>query len=274
MTPLANIAEILSHDFALRALLAGLSVSLAAAVIGVVLVLKRYSMIGHGLADVGFASSTLALALGVSPVLLATPVLVAASFAIMAVSQRRGVSGDVAIGIASTGALAAGIIVAALSQGFNIDVYNFMFGSILSVTAGEAQLAVVVSVLLLFLFILSYNRLFAVTFDEAFAAAGGIAVSRCQLLISLMTALVVVIGMKMMGTLLISSLIIFPAVTARRLVVSFRALVLGAAAVSVLCFLVGLVGSFVLGLPTGASVVAANVLALCIAEAVARLSRQ
>ena len=271
MSPLANIADILSHDFALRALLAGLSVSLAAAVIGVVLVLKRYSMIGHGLADVGFASSTLALALGVSPVLVATPVLVVASFVIMAVSQRRGVSGDVAIGIASTGALAAGIIVAALSQGFNIDVYNFMFGSILSVTAGEARLAAAVSMLLLLLFALAYNRLFAVTFDEAFAAAGGIAVSRYQLLISLMTALVVVIGMKMMGTLLISSLIIFPAVTARRLVTSFRALVLGAAAVSVCCFLVGLVASFVLGLPTGASVVAANVLALCVAAAVKKL---
>jgi len=128
-----------------------------------------------------------------------------------------------------------------------------------------------VSMLLLLLFALAYNRLFAVTFDEAFAAAGGIAVSRYQLLISLMTALVVVIGMKMMGTLLISSLIIFPAVTARRLVTSFRALVLGAAAVSVCCFLVGLVASFVLGLPTGASVVAANVLALCVAAAVKKL---
>lgn len=262
---LASLAEMFAHAFVLRALAVGMMVSLCASCIGVVLVCKRYSMIGHGLADVGFASLSLALALGVAPLYIATPVLVAASFVIMAVSQRRGVSGDLAIGIVSTGALATGIIITALSNGFNIDVYNYMFGSILAVDTSDVATSAVVTVLVMDSFALFYNRLFLVACDEDFARASGIDVARWHFLISLQTALTIAIGMRMMGTLLISSLIIFPAVTARRLTRSFRGMVAVACVVSVVCFVAGMAASFALNLPTGASVVATNIVAMTLA---------
>jgi zinc transport system permease protein len=258
--------DLLSYPFVVRGLTVGLLVSLCASALGVVLVLKRYSLIGHGLSEVGFAALSIALAFGLPPLYVSTPLVILASFAIMFVSQRQRLGGDVAIGIASSGALAAGVIVTAMTRGLNVDVYNYMFGSILAMTREDVVLSVVLAVFVIGLFVLFYNRLFLIVYNEDYARTLGIDVTRYQFLISLLTALTVVLGMRMMGTLLISSLIIMPAVTARKLAKSFKGLVAVSVAVSVFCFLAGMTASFVLNLPTGASVVAANLVALSVSR--------
>jgi len=268
---MTDLAEMFSYPFVTRALLVGALVSLCASLLGVVLVLKRYSMIGHALADVGFAALSIAMALGVSPLYVSMPILVLASFMIMAVSQRRGVSGDVAIGVTATGSLAVGVIVTAMTRGFNIDVYNYMFGSILAMNKTDVLISVALSVTVIGLYALFYNSLFMVTCDEDYARASGVNITRYQFLIAFLTALTITVGMRMMGTLLISSLIIFPAVTARKLAVSFKAMVAASAVISVVCFTVGIAVSFMFNLPTGASVVAVNIAAMLAASAARKL---
>lgn len=257
----AQLTELFSFPFMFRALVTGTAISFCAALLGVILVLKRYSMIGHGLADVAFAAVSLAVALGLSPsqhILITLPVVVAASFIIMSLT-RSGAKGDVAIGMVSTGALAAGVIITAVSKGFNVDVYNYMFGSILASSEYDMYLSILLVIVVLVIFLIFYNRLFLITYDESYAVSSGISVTFYQFLISFLTALTIVIGMKIMGTLLISSLIIFPAVTSKRLVQSFRSLVILSAIISVLCFWAGLLLSYFADLPTGASIVAANI---------------
>ncbi len=255
---MTDFLHMLSYPFVSRALIVGGLVSLCAALLGVVLVLKRYSLIGHGLADVGFASLTVGLALDLSVFVFSMPVVVAASFAIMFVSQRFKAKGDVAIGMASTGALALGVIVAARTSGFNVDVCNYMFGSILAMSDGDLYLSIGLAAFVLVLYAASYNRLFLMTHDEEFARSCGINVSFYQFLLSFLIALTVVVGMRMMGTLLISSLIIFPAVSARRLTATFKGMTIAAAFISVASFAGGMILSFVMDWPVGASVVAMN----------------
>lgn len=270
MRAFGEIVEILSYPFVARALAVGILVSLCASVLGVVLVLKRYSLIGHGLSEVGFGALSIALAFDLPPLYVSTPLVIAASFAIMFVSRNRRVNGDVAIGIASSAALAAGVIVTSATRGFNTDVYNYMFGSVLAMTNEDVVLSVLLAILVMALFSLFYNRLFLVVHDEDFARSLGIDVTAYQFLISFLTALTVVLGMRLTGTLLISSLIIMPAVTARRLAGSFRGLVVLSGLISILCFAAGLVASVALDLPTGASIVAANLSAMFFVHATKR----
>lgn len=253
------LLEALSYPFVYRALAVGALVSLAAALLGVVLVLKHFTLIGHGLSDVGFASLTIALVLGLPPLFFAGPAVVIAAVIMLLVSQRYGASGDIAIGVASTGALAAGIIVAAAGPGINTDVHSYMFGSILSVTDEDVVLAAGLTGLVVGCFALFHNRLFLVTNDEAFARASGVNVTFYHFLVALLTALTVVAGMRMVGTLLISGLIIFPAVTARRLATSYRGMVVGAGALSLLGCMVGMIVSLAADWPAGASIVGVEV---------------
>ncbi len=272
---MAGLIELLSYPFMTRALVTGTAISFCAALLGVILVLKRYSMIGHGLADVAFAAVSLAVALGLSPsqhIFITLPVVVIASFVIMSLT-RQGGKGDVAIGMVSTGALSLGIIITSLAKGFNVDVYNYMFGSILASSQHDMYMSIILVIIVLFIFVIFYNRLFLLTYDESFAQASGINVNFYQFLISFLTALTIVIGMRIMGTLLISSLIIFPAVTSRRLVKSFRALVVLSSIISVICFLCGLFASYYLDLPTGASIVGCNII-VCILTTLCTLRRE
>lgn len=263
-----TIVYLFSHAFVQRALVIGILVSLCAALLGVILVLKRYSLIGHGLADVGFASLSIALILGLPPLVFSVPVMILTSFVIMYISQNKKISGDVAIGIFATGALSVGVIVTSLSKGFNVDVYNYMFGSILAVNKSDLWISIVLSVIVLLSFVLFYNRIFLITVDEKFAVASGINVTVYQFLISILTSLTVVIGMRMMGTLLISSLIIFPAVIARKFSKGFKSLVVISAIISVFCFMVGMCASFLLNTPIGATVVCTNIVLLLLISAI------
>lgn len=263
---LDELFSVLSYPFMIRAIIVGVLVSFCASLLGVILVLKRYSLIGHGLSDVGFAALALALAIGASPIYFATPIVIAASFIIMYVSQNKRINGDVAIGIFSTGALSFGIIITAISKGFNMDIYSYMFGSVLAMSSFDVVVSVILSIVVIATFVIFYNRLFIATTDEEFARAIGINVTFYQFLISFLTALTVVIGMRMIGTLLISSLIIFPAIIARRFVRSFKYLVALSALISVFCFIWGILISFFFNLPTGAGIVLVNIILLALSS--------
>lgn len=250
-----------SYPFIVRALIVGVLVALCAALLGVSLVLKRYSMIGDGLSHVGFGALAFSLALGWAPMLVAIPVVVGAAFLLLHLSENSKVKGDAAIALISSSALAIGVVIVSLDSGMNGDVNGYLFGSILAMSDSDVLLAVVLSVVVLAMFVLFYNRLFAVTFDETFAQATGTKVEVYRVLIAILTALTIVVGMRIMGAMLISSLIIFPALTAMRVCSSFKSVVLTAAVVSVVCLVIGLVGSFYLDTPAGASVVLSNLAA-------------
>ncbi len=247
-----------SYGFMTRALVAGLLVSLCAALLGVCLVLKRYSMIGDGLSHVGFGALSIAMALGMAPLAVSVPVVVVAAFWLLRLSENGKIQGDSAIALVSSSALALGVIVTSLSGGMNADVHNYMFGSILAMSKGDMVLSVILSVVVLLVFILLYHNIFAVTFDEAFARATGANVKLYNMLLAFLTAITVVVGMRMMGAMLMSSLIIFPALTSMRLFKSFRAVVICAAASSMFCFFIGMVLSALFSIPAGASVVAVS----------------
>ena len=255
------LAEMFSYSFMVRALIVGLLVSLCAALLGVSLVLKRYSMIGDGLSHVGFGSLAIAASLGLAPLTVAVPVVVGSAFLLLRVSESSKIKGDAAIGMISTGALAIGVIVLSLSKGMTTDVNNYLFGSILAMSMEDVWLSTALAIAVLILFVAFYRKLFAVTFDETFAKATGLNTGLFNMLLAKLTAINVVLGMRMMGAMLISSLIIFPALTAMRVCKSFRGVVFCSALVSVTCFIIGLLSSYLYNTPTGASVVVANILA-------------
>ena len=257
---MSEILQMFSYHFMQRALIVGVLVSLCAALLGVSLVLKRYSMIGDGLSHVGFGALAIASALHVAPLAVAVPVVMAAAVLLLRMSQSSRIKGDAMIALVSSSALAIGVVSVSVTTGMNTEVSSYMFGSVLSLSRGDAVLSVILSVCVLVLFVLFYPRLFAVTFDETFTKATGTRAERYNTLLALLTAVTVVLGMRMMGALLISSLIIFPALSAMRVCKSFKGVILCAACISVGCFLVGLVASYLLETPTGASIVLANLL--------------
>lgn len=254
------LRQLLSYEFIVRALIVGTLVSLCAALLGVSLVLKRYSMIGDGLSHVGFGALSIAMALNLSPLQVSIPIVVLAAFLLLRISENSKIKGDAAIALIASGSLAVGVIVTSLTTGMNTDVNSYMFGSILAMSQSDVYLSVGLSIVVLILFVLFYNKLFAITFDENFALATGTKVGAYNTLLALLTAITIVVGMRIMGALLISSLIIFPALTSMRVFQSFKGVVICSALVSVVCFVIGISGSFVFSTPAGASVVAANIL--------------
>ena len=265
--------EIFSYDFMLRALLVGTLVSLTASLLGVSLVLKRYSMIGDGLSHVGFGALSIALALNLTPLYVSVPVCVIAAFFLLKLSENSKIKGDSAIALIASSSLAFGVIAASLSSGFSVDVYGYMFGSILAMQPSDVYVSTVLCAVVLAVFILCYHKIFAVTFDSDFAKATGMKTNAYNMLIALLTALTIVVGMRIMGAMLISSLIIFPALTAMRVFKSFRSVIICSAFVSVICFFFGLVISYIAAIPTGASVVAVNLFVFLLFSAAGSLRR-
>lgn len=253
--------QMLSYPFLNRAIVVGTLVSLCASLLGVSLVLKRYSMIGDGLSHVGFGALAIATAANAAPLAVAIPIVVAAAFLLLRLSENSKIKGDAAIALISTGALAIGVMAISLSNGTNIDVYNYMFGSILAMSRGDVRLSVVLAAAVLTLYVIFYHKIFAITFDENFARATGVKAGWYNMLIALLTAITIVLGMRLMGTLLISSLVIFPALTSMRILKSFRSVVICSAVLSLLCFLIGIFFSYVWSTPTGASIVCVNIAA-------------
>jgi len=257
------ITAFFSYAFLTRALVAGVLIALCAALLGVSLVLKNYALIGDGLSHVGFGALTVAAAANLAPLSVAVPVVIAAAFLLLRLRGRGTIHGDSAIALLSTSALAVGVLVSSLC-GMNTDLSAYLFGSILSMSAADVVLAAVLCGVVLVLYILYYNKIFTVTFDETFARATGTRTGFYDTLLAVLTAVTVVLGMRLMGTLLISSLIIFPALSAMRVCRNFRSVVIAAAVISVVCVVVGLAASYLLSTPAGASVVAANVVVFVI----------
>ena len=268
-----EMINLLSYTFMQRAILCGIAISFSAALIGVILTLKNYSMIGHGLGEVGFAALALAVALNLPPIAVSIPLVIIASIIIMIISQKKGESADIIIALVATGALAFGVIVTAFTSGFGTDSYNYMFGSILAMTKSDVVLSIILTVLSIGIYVFFYNRLFLITFDEKYAKSCGISVTLYQFLIALLTALVVVIGMRMMGTLLISSLIIFPAIISKKFTTSFKGLVVMSVITSILCFIIGILISFYLNMPTGAGIVFVYIVLLFISSVCCKLAK-
>lgn len=268
-----NLFELFSFPFMQRALIAGVLVSLCCALLGVSLVLKRYSMIGDGLSHVSFGALAIAVALGFTPLYFSIPVVVLAAFFLLRMAGNPRWNSDAAIAAVSASSLAVGIMVISRTTGMTTDVDNYMFGSVLAMSQADVALSVLVSAAVLALFVLFYHKLFAVTFDESFSRAAGLNVDRYNTLLAVLTALTIVLGMRMMGAMLISSLIIFPALTAMRLFKSFRGVILCAAAASVVCFCIGLTVSFVCSTPVGATVVCVNLALFLLSCVVGALRR-
>lgn len=267
------IQEMLSYPFLVRALIVGILVSLCAALLGVSLVLKRYSMIGDGLSHVGFGALSIAMALGLAPLKVCIPVVLFAAFLLLRISENSSIKGDAAIAMISTGALAVGVISVSVTTGMTTDICNYMFGSILAMSGSDVKLSIILSVIVLVLFVFFYNKIFAVTFDETFAKATGTKTDVYNMLIAFLTAITIVLGMRMMGALLISSLIIFPALTSMRVCKRFKTVILCSAVISVICFVIGIVISYRYATPAGASVVMVNIILFIIFSMVSILKR-
>ena len=252
------LQEMFSYPCLVRAMIGGICISLCASLLGVSLVLKRYSMIGDGLSHVSFGALSIAVAFGWAPLAVSIPVVAAAAVLLLRITGNGKIKSDAAIAMISAGSLAVGIIVTSLTTGMTTDVSSYMFGSILAMSREDMYLSVVLSLVVLGMFVICYNKVFAVTFDESFAKATGVRVSAYNLLIAVLTAITIVLGMRMMGAMLISSLVIFPALTSMRVFKSFFGVVVSAGVVSVVCFFIGLVLSYVYSIPAGASVVVVN----------------
>ena len=268
-----NLLQMFSYPFMQRALIAGVLVSLCAALLGVTLVLKRYSMIGDGLSHVSFGALAIAVALGVTPLYFSIPVVIVAAFLLLRVADNPRWNSDAAIAAMSASSLAIGILVISRTTGMTTDVDSYMFGSVLAMSKTDVALSVVLCMAVLALYILFYHKIFAITFDENFSRATGLNVNWYNTLIAILTALTIVLGMRMMGAMLISSLIIFPALTAMRLFKSFRSVVICSAITSVVCFCAGLTISFVFSTPVGATVVAANLTLFVISSILGAIRR-
>ena len=258
------ITEMLSYPFLVRALICGVLLSVCASLLGVSLVLKRYSMIGDGLSHVGFGALAIATAFHWAPLAVSIPVVVAAAFLLLRLNENTKIKGDAAIALISTGALAIGILVVSLTTGVNIDIYNYMFGSVLAIDKTSFFVSIGACAVIIVLFLLFYNRIFAVTFDEDFTRATQARSSGIHILIALLTAVVIVLGMRLMGALLISALIIFPALTSMRVFKSYKKVTVSAAILSAVCFVIGIFCSYTISIPVGATVVVINIIAFLI----------
>lgn len=273
LSVISDFFEYIKMDFALRALVAGLLLSVCTALLGVCLVPKRYAMIGDGLSHVGFGALAVASALGAAPLAVALPVVIIASFILLKLKENGKIKGDSAIAMLSAGALAVGVMIVSLT-GSNTDLNGYMFGSILSVTKSDFIASVILFPIIIVVFILFYAQIFSFSYDERFARASGMNTGFYNALMSVLVAVTVVMGMRLMGTLLISALVIFPAISAMRIFKSFFACVVSSSAISVISFLSGMFLSFAFSAPIGASIVLCNVFSFLICSVVRLVLRK
>lgn len=268
-----EIIEMLSFPLMQRAFIVGALVALCAALLGVSLVLKRYSMIGDGLSHVGFGAMALAAVLNQAPLVVAIPVVIVAAFLLLRIKDSAKIKGDAAIAVISTGALAIGVLLISVSNSGNVDLMNYMFGSIIAMKTSDVWLGICLSVAVLAVYIILYGKIFAITFDETFAKATGVRAGLYNSILAVLTAITVVLGMRLMGAMLISSLIIFPPLTSMRVFNSFRKVVVSSAIVSVLSLVTGIVISYLYSLPTGACIVCVNIVVLCVFGVVGKIKK-
>jgi len=255
---LFQISEALQYSFIHRALLAGSFIALCCSFLGVFLVLRRFSLIGDGLAHISFATIALGLVLKISPLYISLPLVMLASLWILKLTEKSLVSGDAAIGLLSALGVATGVILASVAGGFNVDLFSYLFGNILAISKQEVALTIALSGAVIAAVLFFYHDLFAVSFDEEYAKVSGVKTGRINRILLILTALTVVLGIKVVGTMLVSSLIIFPAVSALQIAKNFKAAILLASIFSVVSVIAGTFASYILNIPTGATIVQVN----------------
>jgi zinc transport system permease protein len=241
--------------------------------LGVILVLRRFSLIGDGLAHVTFGSVALGLLFRIYPLYISIPVVMLSSLGILKLTQRARLYGDAAIGIVSSFGIAGGVILASVAGGFNVDLFSYLFGNILAIGPEELYISIALSVVVLVVIFLYFNEIFSMTFDEELARVSGIRTDRLNTTLALLTAITVVLTMSVVGIMLVSALLILPAVTALQLARGFRGAMLIAACVSFVAVTGGIFISLILNLPTGATIVMTGILIFLAALAL-RILRQ
>lgn len=269
-----GIAEFLSYGFIQRALIAGSFIALICSLLGVILVLRRLSLIGDGLSHVTFGGVALGLFLNVYPLYVSLPLVVFSSLGILRLADRARMYGDAAIGIVSSVGIAAGVMLASIGGGFNIDLFSYLFGNILSISGYEVASSIILSLLVLATITFYFNEILSITFDEEFARASGINTGRINTLLVMLTGITVVLTMKVVGIMLTSALLILPASTAFQLARGFRNAMVIAAVTSVFSVIAGITLSFMMDLPTGASIVLLNAAFFLAAFTYAQRSRK
>ena len=280
MNMLEQLQLYFSYDFVRYAFIAGVLISLCAGLLGVVLVLKRYAMIGDGLSHVAFGAMAIAAVLGFAPMTVALPVTVAVAILLLLAGEKQLIKGDSAIAMLSAGSLAVGYLLLNLfpssdTGSLSGDVCASLFGSTSMMTLSNADvwLCVGLSVAVIGFFVIFYHKIFAVTFDEGFATSSGVRVRAYNFLIAAISGVVIVLAMKLVGALLISSLIIFPALSAMRVFRSFRSVVICSAVISVVGSLTGLLAALLFSTPTGASVAVVHIIIFMAFTVVGKLRR-
>lgn len=253
-----DIFNFLNYEFIQRAYFAGSFVAALCAMLGLLLVLRKLSLIGDGLSHVSFGAVALGLFFGIYPFYLAVPIVVFASYLILKLNEKAKIYGDAAIGIVSSVGIAGGVILASLANGFNVDLFSYLFGNVLAISSQEVWLSVGLSLLVLLVIILLYNDLFSTTFDETFARVSGVRTERINIILTFLTAITVVLAIKVVGVMLVSALLILPAVTALQIVKGFKGAMIAAVILSVLSVIIGITVSFFADLPAGASIVMVN----------------
>ena len=280
MNVFETLIHYFSYPFVRYAVIAGILISLCAGLLGVVLVLKRYAMIGDGLSHVAFGAMAVAAVLGFAPMTVALPVTVAVAVLLLLAGEKQLIKGDSAIAMLSAGSLAVGYLLLNLfpssdTGSLSGDVCASLFGStsMMTLSGVDVWLCVGLSVAVIAFFVIFYHKIFAVTFDEGFATSSGVRVRGYNFLIAAISGVVIVLAMKLVGALLISSLIIFPALSAMRVFRSFRSVVLCSAVISVLGSLTGLLCALLLSTPTGASVAVVHIVIFLLFTVLGKLRR-
>ena len=269
---LINIFTLFSRTYIKYAIIVGVIMALCLALLGVSLVLKKHSMIGDGLSHVGFGAVAIALAIGWAPLYFAIPIVILASFVILYLAEKNKAFGDSAIALFSTVALAVGYVATEFGDGIKTSVNQYFYGSILTVSLEEVIISVIVGIIVIVLFIILYNRIFSVTFDQTFSKASGINTTLINVLISVLSSIIVVIGMKVMGALLITSLIIFPVLSSRQLFKKFKQVTIFAAIFSIISFFIGFIFACIIDkMPIGSSIVFANLFTLIISIIIGKI---
>lgn len=269
----------LQYPFVQYALIVGTLIALCSSLLGVTLVLKRFSFIGDGLSHVAFGAMAIASVVNLTnDTILVMVITVAAAVLLLRTGQNTKIQGDAAIAMLSVGSLAVGYLLLNLfSTSTNIagDVCSTLFGatSILTLTKSEVWICVVMSIVVVVLFCILYNKIFAVTFDETFAKATGIPADRYNLLIAIVTAVIIVLAMNLVGSLLISALVIFPALSAMQIIQNFKGVVIYSAIISVVCAVLGIVLSILFSTPVGSTIVVANIIVFVINALIAKIAR-
>lgn len=253
-----EVFQLFEYSFILRALIAGSFIALLCANLGVILVLKRLSLIGDGLAHVTFGSVAVGLVLKVQPMYVSMPLVALSALAILKLTEKARVYSDAAIGIISAFGVSGGLVLASMAAGFNVDLLSYLFGNILSITTGEVGVSVMLSLVVLSVIAFRYDKILSLCFDEEFARTSGIRASRMNSLLAVLTAVTVVLAMRLVGVMLTSALLIIPAVSAFQIAKSFRGTLLFAALTAVLSVWTGILLSFLLDMPTGAMIVLLN----------------